>query len=159
VWHQQPRDGKCGFFKFLELPPQPLAVFVELLQRFIAVDKVTIRGDPKLHVRITLMGQLLIIILKYLGRRGSSYRSPMPSAVPLEPQEPHTTQWEMSDYYRVLPISTRNADTGRPLFFGAATCSCGPIHRSSPACLVPRCGTGRRHHTWITAWQSASWLC
>jgi hypothetical protein len=67
VWHQQPRDGKCDFFKFLELPPQPLAVFVELLQRFIAVDKVTIRGDPKLHVRITLMGQLLIIILKYLA--------------------------------------------------------------------------------------------
>jgi hypothetical protein len=66
VWHQQPRDGKCGFFKFLELSPQLLAVFVELLQRFIAVDKVTIRGDPKLHVRITLMGQLLIIVLKYL---------------------------------------------------------------------------------------------
>jgi hypothetical protein len=36
------------------------------MQRFIAVDKVMIRGDPKLHVRITLMGQLLIIILKYL---------------------------------------------------------------------------------------------
>jgi hypothetical protein len=67
VWHQQPRDGKCGFFKFLELPPQPPAVFVELLQRFIAVDKVMIRGDPKLHVRITLVGQLLIIILKYLA--------------------------------------------------------------------------------------------
>jgi hypothetical protein len=67
VWNQQPHDGKCGFFKFLELPPQPLAVFVELLQRFIAVDKVTIRGDSKFHVRITLMGQLLIIILKYLA--------------------------------------------------------------------------------------------
>jgi hypothetical protein len=25
-----------------------------------------IRGDPKLHVHITLMGQLLIIVLKYL---------------------------------------------------------------------------------------------
>jgi hypothetical protein len=67
VWYQQPRDGKCGFFKFLELPPQLLTVFVELLQRFIAIDKVTIRADPKLHVHITLMGQLLIIILKYLA--------------------------------------------------------------------------------------------
>jgi hypothetical protein len=67
VWHQQPHDGKCGFFKFLELPPQLLAVFVKLLQRFIAVDKVTVRGDLKLHVRTTLMGQLLIIILKYLA--------------------------------------------------------------------------------------------
>jgi hypothetical protein len=67
VWHQQPCDGKCGFFKFLELSLQLLAVFVELLQRFIAVDKVTVRGNPKLHVRTTLMGQLLIIILKYLA--------------------------------------------------------------------------------------------
>jgi hypothetical protein len=49
------------------MPPQPLAVFIQLLQRFIAVDKVTIRGDLKLHVRITLMGQLLIIVLKYLA--------------------------------------------------------------------------------------------
>jgi hypothetical protein len=67
VWHQQPRDGKCGFLKFLELAPQLLVVFVELLQRFIAVDKVTVRGNPKLHVRTTLMVQLLIIILKYLA--------------------------------------------------------------------------------------------
>jgi hypothetical protein len=57
---------ECGFFEFLELPPQPLAFFIQLLQRFITVDKVTIRGDPKLHVHITLMGQLLIIVLKYL---------------------------------------------------------------------------------------------
>jgi hypothetical protein len=67
VWHQQPCDGKCGFFKLLELAPQLLAVFIKLLQRFIAVDKVRVRGDPKLHVRTTLMGQLLIIILKYLA--------------------------------------------------------------------------------------------
>jgi hypothetical protein len=67
VWHQQPRDRKCGFFKFLELFPQLHAVFVELLQRFIAVDKVTIRGIPKFYVHIALMGQLLIIILKYLA--------------------------------------------------------------------------------------------
>jgi hypothetical protein len=66
VWHQQPHDGKCSFFKFLELPLHPPAVFIQLLQRFIAFDKVTIRGDPKHHVHITLMGQLLIIVLKYL---------------------------------------------------------------------------------------------
>jgi hypothetical protein len=54
--HQHPFNGKCGFFKFLELSPQLLAVFAKLLQRFIAVDKITIRGNPKLHVRITLMG-------------------------------------------------------------------------------------------------------
>jgi hypothetical protein len=44
-----------------------LAIFAKLLQRFIAVDKVTIRGDPKLHMHIALMGQLLIIVLKYLA--------------------------------------------------------------------------------------------
>jgi hypothetical protein len=65
--HQQPCNGKCGFFKFLELSPQLLAIFVQLLQRFIAVDKITIRGNPKLHVHITLMGQLLIFVLKYLA--------------------------------------------------------------------------------------------
>jgi hypothetical protein len=54
--HQQPCDGKCGFFKFLELSPQLLAVIVKILQRFIAVDKITIQGNPKLHVHITLMG-------------------------------------------------------------------------------------------------------
>jgi hypothetical protein len=65
--HQQPCSGKCGFFKFFELSPQLLAIFVELLQRFIEVDKITIRGNPKLHVHITLMGQLLIFVLKYLA--------------------------------------------------------------------------------------------
>jgi hypothetical protein len=67
VWHQQPRDGKCSFFEFLELSPQLHTVFIELPWRFIAVDKVMIRGDPKLHVHIALMGQLLIIVLKYLA--------------------------------------------------------------------------------------------
>jgi hypothetical protein len=65
--HQQPCNGKCGFLEFLELTLQLLAIFAELLQRFIAVDKITIRGNPKLHVRITLMGQLLIFVLKYLA--------------------------------------------------------------------------------------------
>jgi hypothetical protein len=66
VWHQQPCDGKCGFFKFLELAPQLLAVFVELLQRFIAVDKVTVRLFSELHVLDALIRQLLIFILKNL---------------------------------------------------------------------------------------------
>jgi hypothetical protein len=66
VWHQQPCNGERGFFEFLELPRQLLAVFIQLLQRFITVNKVTIRDDLKLHVHITLMGQLLIIVLKYL---------------------------------------------------------------------------------------------
>jgi hypothetical protein len=65
--HQQPRNGKCGFFKFLEMSSQLLAIFVQLLQRFVAIDKITERGNPKLHVLIVLMGQPLIIILKYLA--------------------------------------------------------------------------------------------
>jgi hypothetical protein len=67
VRYQQPSDGQRGFFKLLELTSQLLAVFTKLLQKVIAVDKVTVRGDLKLHVRTTLMGQLLIIILKYLA--------------------------------------------------------------------------------------------
>jgi hypothetical protein len=64
---QQPRNGKCGFFKLFELSPQLLAIFVQLLQRFVAVDKIMIRGNLKLHVLIALISQLLIIILKYLA--------------------------------------------------------------------------------------------
>jgi hypothetical protein len=40
--HQQSRNGKHGFFKLLELAPQLLAIFIELLQRFIVVHKVEI---------------------------------------------------------------------------------------------------------------------
>jgi hypothetical protein len=58
--------GSAASSSAFELPLQLLTVFIQLLQRFIAVDKVTIRGDPKLYVHITLMGQLLIIVLKYL---------------------------------------------------------------------------------------------
>jgi hypothetical protein len=65
--HQQPCNGKCSFFKVFELSPQLLAIFFQLLQRFVAVDKIMIRGNPKLHVLIALMRQLLIIILKYLA--------------------------------------------------------------------------------------------
>jgi hypothetical protein len=65
VRHQQPCNGKRGFFELLELAPQLLAVFVELLQRFIAVDKVTVQGFSELHVLDTLIRQLLVFILKY----------------------------------------------------------------------------------------------
>jgi hypothetical protein len=48
------------------LAAQLFAIFIELLQRFIAVHKVTIRGFTKLHVLNALMRQLLIFIFKYL---------------------------------------------------------------------------------------------
>jgi hypothetical protein len=67
VRHQQSCNGERGFFKLLELAPQPLAIFIELLQRFISVHKVTIRGFAKLHVLDALMRQLLIFICKYLS--------------------------------------------------------------------------------------------
>jgi hypothetical protein len=47
----------AALLEFLELSSQLLAVFIQLLQRFIAFDKVTILGDPKPYVHITLMGQ------------------------------------------------------------------------------------------------------
>jgi hypothetical protein len=65
--YQQSCDRECGFFKFLELALQPLTIFIELLQRFIAVHKITIRGFAKHHVLDTLMRQLLRFIFKYLS--------------------------------------------------------------------------------------------
>jgi hypothetical protein len=65
--HQQTCNGKCGFFEFLDLPTQLLAVFVQLLQGFVVVDVVTVRGYSKLHVLVALVSQLLIIIFKYLA--------------------------------------------------------------------------------------------
>jgi hypothetical protein len=59
--HQESCDGERGFFKLLLLGPQPLAVLVQLLQRFVAVDEVTIGGNTKLHVLVALIGKLLII--------------------------------------------------------------------------------------------------
>jgi hypothetical protein len=56
----------CGFLEFLLLCPQLLTVLDQLLQRFVAVDEVTIRGNSKLHVLIALVSQLLIVIFKYL---------------------------------------------------------------------------------------------
>jgi hypothetical protein len=67
VWYQQSSDGQRGFLEFLELTSQLLTILAKLLQRFIAVDKVMIRSDLKLHMHIALMGQLLIIVLKYLA--------------------------------------------------------------------------------------------
>jgi hypothetical protein len=42
VRHQQPSDQERGFFKFLELGLQLLAILVQLLQGFVAVDEVTV---------------------------------------------------------------------------------------------------------------------
>jgi hypothetical protein len=67
VRHQQSCNGKCGFLKLLELAVLLLAILIELLQRFIAVHKITVRGFTKLHVLDTLMRQLLIFIFKYLS--------------------------------------------------------------------------------------------
>jgi hypothetical protein len=64
--HQQYRNRERGFFKLLELVAQLLAIFIELLQRFILIDQIMIRGFAKLHVLNSLMRQLLIFILKYL---------------------------------------------------------------------------------------------
>jgi hypothetical protein len=67
VRHQQSCNGERGFFKLLELATQLLAIFIELLQRFISVYEITVRGFTKLHVFDTLMRQLLIFIFKYLS--------------------------------------------------------------------------------------------
>jgi hypothetical protein len=49
------------------LSPQLLAVLVQLLQGFVAVDEVTIRRNMELHVLVALISKLLIIILQYLA--------------------------------------------------------------------------------------------
>jgi hypothetical protein len=59
--HQDSCDGESGFFKLLQMGSQPLTVLVQLLQRFVAVDEVTIGGNTKLHVLVALVGKLLII--------------------------------------------------------------------------------------------------
>jgi hypothetical protein len=65
--HQEPHDRKRGFFKILQLGPQCLAIFVQLLQRFVAVDEIMIRSNPKLHVLLALEGKFLIVKLEYLA--------------------------------------------------------------------------------------------
>jgi hypothetical protein len=66
MWHHQSCNREHDFLKLFQLAAQPLTVFVELLQRFIIIHETTIRGFAKLQVIYTLMGQLLILILKYL---------------------------------------------------------------------------------------------
>jgi hypothetical protein len=64
--HQEPCNRQRGFLKILQLGPQRLAIFIQLLQRFVAVDEITVRGDPKLHVLIALEDKFLIVKLEYL---------------------------------------------------------------------------------------------
>jgi hypothetical protein len=61
VRHQQLRDGERGLLEFLELVPQLLTILVQLLQRFVAVDEVTIGCNTELHVLVALVGKILII--------------------------------------------------------------------------------------------------
>jgi hypothetical protein len=65
--HQEPCDRKRGFLKLLQLGPQRLAIFGQLLQRFVAVDEITIRSNPKLHVLVALEVKFLIVKLEYLA--------------------------------------------------------------------------------------------
>jgi hypothetical protein len=65
--HQESCNGKRGFFKFLQLGPKRLTVLVQLLQRFVAVDEITIGSNAKLHVLVALEGKFLIVKLEYLA--------------------------------------------------------------------------------------------
>ena len=61
------QDRQRGFLKILQLGPQHLAIFIQLLQRFVAVDQITVRSDPKLHVLVALEGKFFIVELEYLA--------------------------------------------------------------------------------------------
>jgi hypothetical protein len=65
--HQESCNGKRDFFKFFQLGPQRLAVLVQLLQRFVVVDEITIGSNAKLHVIVALEGKLFIVKLEYLA--------------------------------------------------------------------------------------------
>jgi hypothetical protein len=65
--HQESCNRERGFFKFLQLGPQRFTILVQLLQRFVAVDEVTVRSNSKLHVLVALEGKLLIVKLEYLA--------------------------------------------------------------------------------------------
>jgi hypothetical protein len=58
---------KRGFFKLLQVGLQCLVVLVQLLQRFVAVDEVTIGSNAKLHVLVALERKFLIVKLEYLA--------------------------------------------------------------------------------------------
>jgi hypothetical protein len=49
---------------------QPLAVFIELLQGFLTIYEITIRGFTNLHVMNALMSQLFLVMLMYLSGIG-----------------------------------------------------------------------------------------
>jgi hypothetical protein len=65
--HQEPCNRQRGFLKVLQLGPQRLAIFIQLLQQFVAVDEITVRSNPKLHVLLALEGKFLIVKLEYLA--------------------------------------------------------------------------------------------
>jgi hypothetical protein len=65
--HQESCYRKCGFFKLLQPGPQRLAILVQLLQRFVAVDEIPVKSNPKLHVLVALEGKFLIVKLEYLA--------------------------------------------------------------------------------------------
>jgi hypothetical protein len=67
VRHPESRDRQRGFFQLLQLGPQCLAVFVQLLQGFVAVDEIPVRSNPKLHMLLALEGEFLVVELKYLA--------------------------------------------------------------------------------------------
>jgi hypothetical protein len=122
VRHQQPCNRKCGFFKLLELAAQLLAVFIKLLQRFIATDKITVRGFTKLHVLDALMRQLLIFMFKYLSGIFFSVDDVLHIGLRCLQLvymglKICKAQEHMSDYYKVPAISTRKDSGGIPLFF------------------------------------------
>jgi hypothetical protein len=67
VRHQQPSNWERCLFKLFQLAPQPLAVFIQLLQGFITIHEIMIRGFTKLRVMNALASQFFELILKYLS--------------------------------------------------------------------------------------------
>jgi hypothetical protein len=93
------------------LAAQLLAVLIELLQRFIAIDKITVQCFTKLHVHDALMRQLLIFVLKYLTGVLLSVDDVLQIGLRClqlvyTGLEICKAQEHMSDYYTVLSIST-----------------------------------------------------
>jgi hypothetical protein len=48
------------------LGPQCLAVFIQLLQGFVAVDEISVRSNPELHMLFALEGEFFVVELEYL---------------------------------------------------------------------------------------------
>jgi hypothetical protein len=49
------------------LGPQCLAVFIQLLQGFVAVDEIAFRSNPELHMLLALEGEFFVVELEYLA--------------------------------------------------------------------------------------------